>query len=812
MFVCSKNSVPSCWFGTTGTKVDAKGVSHETVRIHLGWRMTGMREVYPDPEEPRPWDSQGIFSLRRFERGHLVERDHFYLSFIPQPLEFEGPIMGILGFPNKRVPFEKVPTGFRLPPSMVSQWLELEFNLRLVYTALDKPANLPPLGIDSKVYPIPSQTRYHEVADTERQIIGRVRGARDLFVVLIAKISYQICGVMHRDSFDSCPTLWEKILKEFHLRIPPTFIDQLKNSHIPDPKHPRFGGWFTADMEDIGSSYAQFRIRAHQWNVPFVIRFPREQVIKIRKALRLEGDALLPDDKTAEEVVNFTNLRNKELRKFFAEQENLKSQAAVPPPPGTMPAGANSPEKSHPPVPHRGSGQIRGEEPFQFLARRSEEGKRKEEEESADARARRLKRQEEFGSHPYPSKNDRFPKYFEWELDENDWWRRKRIFWRQARACWDSDSGEHRDKVYNSFEHEVDICVIFEDGRIPQADPDVPYDYDPDMDTRFPSPIPFEREPDEDVGYFAAETWILYKSGTRAMINLSDRLRFFHGYAPPPGFALAPCPQDKITWKQTCHVINHDPYLNESDGVEVDRRAVTLFSQVLCNWGASVPRAFAELHDLDVDHLPGFRHLHSPLQVEFVGVTHEGYAHEGRTVRWYWLRFERPLPFHVVVAGALLAVGCIRLLQSGKFTPLELVRYLASNGARFRTLSADAKPLERLGVVSKSIGLGLRDQGFIPGIMDFDSYEAALYHFFRQPRSRAALMHGGIVWRLAIHYLGFEGIANVAAGPSFLLAGNERDAEHVSGLQVDASLCTDDHLTPSDLDLICGVYKVWNRE
>src|SRR5271154_548212 len=93
--------------------------------------------------------------------------------------------------------------------------------------------------------------------------------------------------------------------------------------------------------------------------------------------------------------------------------------------------------------------------------------------------------------------------------------------------------------------------------------------------------------------------------------------------------------------------------------------------------------------------------------------------------------------------------------------------------------------------------LGVRKANFRPNSSDYVEYELMRDTFLREPHARAALLMGGIVWRLAIEVLGPVPATN---GPSF----------HSHGLDAESSYgsVVDDMLSDDEVNLICGVYKI----
>ncbi|TDL13642.1 hypothetical protein BD410DRAFT_707328, partial [Rickenella mellea] len=96
--------------------------------------------------------------------------------------------------------------------------------------------------------------------------------------------------------------------------------------------------------------------------------------------------------------------------------------------------------------------------------------------------------------------------------------------------------------------------------------------------------------------------------------------------------------------------------------------------------------------------------------------------------------------------------------------------------------------------------LGVRPPQYKPDAADYAAYEAARDNFLQQGHARAALLKGGIVWRLAVEYLGPNA---VYTGPS------ERALTCGNVLYIDGKRHCDDSLTSDEVDFICGVYQVY---
>jgi hypothetical protein len=98
------------------------------------------------------------------------------------------------------------------------------------------------------------------------------------------------------------------------------------------------------------------------------------------------------------------------------------------------------------------------------------------------------------------------------------------------------------------------------------------------------------------------------------------------------------------------------------------------------------------------------------------------------------------------------------------------------------------------------IGLGYRLSGDVPSTRDYATYENIRNKFLSTPRARAALLKGGIIWRLARDVIPE---AAVLSGPSAEVYKTGQQIECESGILLD------DELSEDELNLVSGVYKVF---
>lgn len=177
---------------------------------------------------------------------------------------------------------------------------------------------------------------------------------------------------------------------------------------------------------------------------------------------------------------------------------------------------------------------------------------------------------------------------------------------------------------------------------------------------------------------------------------------------------------------------------------------------------------------------------------------------EGQASPWYLVTSRsRDVGWKLVVKDALTACQIARLnLGPSRY---EVAEYLLDHGIEFKTLLPCPYPIEQMWPAPQMplfrkgvpLGLGIRPPNHQFSLLDYAIYEDMRDRLLQSPRGRAALMRGGIVWRLAMESLGFE---DVLLGPD----GNYTKGDLVV---MDGQPFVDDELSDHELDIICGVYR-----
>jgi hypothetical protein len=159
---------------------------------------------------------------------------------------------------------------------------------------------------------------------------------------------------------------------------------------------------------------------------------------------------------------------------------------------------------------------------------------------------------------------------------------------------------------------------------------------------------------------------------------------------------------------------------------------------------------------------------------------------------------ENSVDWLLVVASPTAALQCVRFCATNV---ADTARFCIQRGIPFKTFAQlqpqPAQPHFR----RPRITLGVRYPGYQPDAADYAAYEAARDFFLRSPSARAALLEGGIVWRLAVEFIP---PGTVLAGPSEV-AFTSGQVIRIPG----AGDYCDDEVSENEADLVCGVYEIY---
>ncbi|KAG6903714.1 hypothetical protein DXG01_015415, partial [Tephrocybe rancida] len=157
------------------------------------------------------------------------------------------------------------------------------------------------------------------------------------------------------------------------------------------------------------------------------------------------------------------------------------------------------------------------------------------------------------------------------------------------------------------------------------------------------------------------------------------------------------------------------------------------------------------------------------------------------------------VPWKLTVTTASNALLVCRLDR--KFRELDIANYLLHHGIPFRTLisSENASRATREPPPPCVLPVRLSDAQF--GVKDYDHYARHRDALLNQPRARAAVLRGGITWRLSAPVVSFSSVLQGPTGWS-PLSGTMLTARDMTTNEI----FLDDTLTDVEFDLICGTY------
>ncbi|KAF8798504.1 hypothetical protein BYT27DRAFT_7264657 [Phlegmacium glaucopus] len=173
---------------------------------------------------------------------------------------------------------------------------------------------------------------------------------------------------------------------------------------------------------------------------------------------------------------------------------------------------------------------------------------------------------------------------------------------------------------------------------------------------------------------------------------------------------------------------------------------------------------------------------------------------DGHEERWHVFDFKEAatVPWKVAVPNVIDAFYVCRLDHTGglQLTDFEVARELLNRGVQFCTF-LPVKPLPCSITPAITVPVHLSNYKFTQN--NYFAYKQQCAALLSDPGvARSALLHGGIVWRLAVATLSFD---DVLEGPT--TAATLQRCGIVTNTSDSSTLC-DDGLSQLELDIICG--------
>jgi hypothetical protein len=703
-----------------------------------------------------------------------------WLPYTPLIPSFSGSIFSRLAYTFSSFPIESGCYGYCLSHQLVSRWITLEDGLYgILERLMNKDQHRSGFFIpESKMCPAPSTRGYRIVHTTSQLARSAAIRSRDAFIPLMATISYIISTFLTaeegRDNYKGRP-LWETILTD-DLLIHPVWVDALRESWIGDFTVPRVG--VVIDPYTFRLRIIPYLVRAH---VPVWIYWDHRKALDPKVA---DDYRPFEEDKIfALKCISCPWCRITHAAHFHESNPiPLPTNQSTSDPSDSISDSFDSSMTSLSssnvdlPVPQPGDRQRRGESWRQFLERyRAKEPEFLAQEMPCD-REKRLKCQREAMSQMSPGHSG--PRVHHWRKhDENKQYRiRTSIPRSDVAGFWDKYSDKQR--IYNGFLNEWDVCTEFDESESP--------DTEKWEDTIHGSPEP--PAPDQEA-----------TSSQDLSNNLDDLLMSYTEEEPelawetfPDFLSLRfgliaediPISVSEADLSRIPKILGHAPenHSHLPRAWQAPAQALIRFSVTGC--GPKPPRDDKEIAEI--------------VKEAEVAATRIK-AHKDKIVFALKGKDDAETPWTLLVTDPIAVLQCLRKSPGPKTT--DIAKYLARHGIPFQTV---IRPTQRImPITPTSVFLGWRRQGYQPDHIDYTDYEAKRDAFLESPRARAALLMGGIVWRLAKHSLNLD---CVLSGPSS--QARYHGLRHHSKMLGDT---IDDELTSDEIDLICGVYWIYTQ-
>lgn len=730
-----------------------------------------------------------------------------YLAFTMPHTGFRSTILRPLNYTKDAMPVIMLGGRYCLPQPVAASWLELELNLRTMAAKLFA-RYCPLMPAYWEMFPFPSDYRYDQGRHTEDSMRRAAIRARKAFVPLMAMCSYAIAM---SPKFNEPAPDWANYLATSGAH--PRWLEELRRTPIVNFSSGRVGCVLRHDPACLFLERIPKFVEA---NVPvwLVWNNPSDYAGTHCEAYRPSTEAVAaamisrhPGPRVALAPVPHP-LRHLYLTGSSNARENTSTK-----PHDTFPANTrpddDSPQLSalhdghhtidgaddRPPAPEPHSGQLEGESLDAFMNRRAALNEDRAKRETPLQRAYREQKVAHASTYPLPGRHG--ARVFEWE-PEGKWWLRKAMPRGYVEEQWELIPRGHL--RYDSFRDEWDFCELFDPSAelpLDEDHDDLLHDYFHGQDSWTPAmhETPLTRRVIDGAAPcdcpFGTTNLdadpVPQSSGAITQPESMDIvLCSRYGFCGPPGPPMPDAASWHFTRKTLSDVVS--PWLwPEYQG------QVNTFVRA-----AIVDNVPPHLWDLDPASQSPIMFFNTDIVVERVT--------NGPQIFYRIVPRRAPSSndalWDLIVPDPITAVECIRRSHSS-IGKAGLVQFFIETGRPFSTrMPIHPQPLtstaRRRGYLMPVPGE--RHHKYVPDALDFKGYERDRSAFLLSHRASAAIKEGGIVWRLAIEHLRFD---ELIAGPVDLPLAMYQcfDGESIGGW--------DDQLRDDELDLMCGVYRIF---
>ena len=351
------------------------------------------------------------------------------------------------------------------------------------------------------------------------------------------------------------------------------------------------------------------------------------------------------------------------------------------------------------------------------------------------------------------------------------------------------------ERCFNAFSNEWDLCHDFnfgsDDGYVTDSDGDE-YDnnYQHDIVEQsytVPHSLPesYPMETDTDETDTDDSPMPIYSR------DVLETAKLVYGYVTP--LEQVQTTPTKFTWRALLGFLGFVNNLSDLSVSDLDEQGLLFFFETLSK-GSGIPRQLLDLSNGSLSSSSGlfdFSTIRRPSQDLFVF-----YSPRSSASRWV---------LGVHSSTAALYVCRYILTNPAAHTLLTVAHRLVERGIPFRTLlPIECSPRQ----VSVSQEFSPKSHRLLLHTFTVDDFKASMLQcqtVLSSPQGRAALLHGGIIGRIAKDFISND---RVFEGPSVEVTAHQ--VGYLVPSEDGIRLC-DDELTEHEIAIICGSYSLYSR-
>ncbi|KLO04800.1 hypothetical protein SCHPADRAFT_1003192 [Schizopora paradoxa] len=762
-------------------------------------------------------------------RLNWVRSGYIYLAFLPVPLEYRGPLLERLRIDERRLPILCVETSNRvhhkLDPKLAESWARLAEGLEQVAKIL-----LPftEFSANIKLPPRPKCDKLKLQKESKEECAKLIFEIRDAFSPWFALASFCIAVL------DG----WADIqMKSGFTENHPVWIGKLLASNI----HPGWIGWLVNSPLSWFGGTPRLGTIIHFERNPYAlaIGLMDQHNVPVVYCLHAKNEDGLPPAAFRDKYLSW--YRSLFDRRASEEDMGAYLRKFVPPASAVERTGSSNDEQvlggndfgaiastqdpSDPELEPQ-SGQRPFETREQFFARREEENVELISRETPEESGRREKRLEKAKKFNRPDGKST-TRVFCWEIVSN----------REIRCSQRSFTFEmlftslytKEEMKYDAVRDEWDM---WRNMKLTGLVPDHDIDYDPWLDEDFlqsddPDPRIFELDLCEAMGNThltdipspkpgsSSHTHTAEACSVAAKFPLETALQLWYGFTiqnpaniTSHSFAIDPALKNTYDSLGKGNRLNAI-FVDSISNLPNPPTATRLFLTHLITGSSNAPRDLSDLHDRSLfdSRRSGIRLLSKKFVAQAVDddrspklplfgielVDERGNRVEDRDGRqlFFW--------------NAITVLAILRLSRERNRSVSHIAKYLVELGAAFLMTI----PRSRIRNTFQDIrvtGLGRRWRGYKPDRGDFGMYQQKCFELFSIRRIRRALRCGGILWRIALEFIGAD---EALDGPVYE-ACNE--PLWVCNSQSDRAEYVEDGLSMDEILLLIGSFELCDEK